>query len=234
MTAIIAIQDLSFSYPDGRQALENIDLQIYPGEKVALVGANGAGKSTLLLQLNGIYQGSGLIKVNDLLVEKKSLKQIRAWVGMVFQNPDDQLFSTTVFDDVAYGPIYQGHDQRSVQEKVERALQAVHMSGYEHRPPFHLSSGEKKRIAIATVLSMDPQILAFDEPTSGLDPRSRRELIELLQELPQTMIIATHDLELVKILTPRMVILHHGRIVADGVTNELMQDEALLFANGLR
>ena len=234
MTAIIAIQDLSFSYPDGKLALENIDLQIYPGEKVALVGANGAGKSTLLLQLNGIFQGSGLIKVNDLLVEKKSLKQIRAWVGMVFQNPDDQLFSTTVFDDVAYGPIYQGLDQLSVQKKVRKALQAVHMSGYEHRPPFHLSSGEKKRIAIAAVLSMDPQILVFDEPTSGLDPRSRRELIELLQELPQTMVIATHDLELVKVLTPRVVILHQGRIVADGVTNELMQDEALLFANGLR
>jgi cobalt/nickel transport system ATP-binding protein len=233
MTAIIAIQDLSFSYPDGKLALENIDLQIYPGEKVALVGANGAGKSTLLLQLNGIFQGSGLIKVNDLLVEKKSLKQIRAWVGMVFQNPDDQLFSTTVFDDVAYGPIYQGLDQLSVQKKVRKALQAVHMSGYEHRPPFHLSSGEKKRIAIAAVLSMDPQILVFDEPTSGLDPRSRRELIELLQELPQTMVIATHDLELVKVLTPRVVILHQGRIVADGVTNELMQDEALLFANGL-
>ena len=234
MTAIIAIQDLSFSYPDGKLALENIDLQIYPGEKVALVGANGAGKSTLLLQLNGIFHGSGLIKVNDLLVEKKSLKQIRAWVGMVFQNPDDQLFSTTVFDDVAYGPIYQRLDQLSVQKKVRKALQAVHMSGYEHRPPFHLSSGEKKRIAIAAVLSMDPQILVFDEPTSGLDPRSRRELIELLQELPQTMVIATHDLELVKVLTPRVVILHQGRIVADGVTNELMQDEALLFANGLR
>ena len=234
MTAIIAIQDLSFSYPDGKLALENIDLQIYPGEKVALVGANGAGKTTLLLQLNGIFQGSGLIKVNDLLVEKKSLKQIRAWVGMVFQNPDDQLFSTTVFDDVTYGPIYQGLDQLSVQKKVRKALQAVHMSGYEHRPPFHLSSGEKKRIAIAAVLSMDPQILVFDEPTSGLDPRSRRELIELLQELPQTMVIATHDLELVKVLTPRVVILHQGRIVADGVTNELMQDEALLFANGLR
>jgi cobalt/nickel transport system ATP-binding protein len=155
-------------------------------------------------------------------------------VGVVFQNPDDQLFSPTVFEDIAYGPIYQGMDTLTVQERVRQALAAVHMDGYADRNPYHLSGGEKKRIAIATVLSMQPQILIFDEPTSGLDPRARRELIELLQELPQTMVIATHDLEMVERLTSRTVILNQGKIVADGSTADILGDEHLLAVNGLQ
>ena len=233
METMISINNLSFCYPDGKQALQNISLEIHPGEKVALVGANGAGKSTLLLHLNGIFEGEGEIVINGVPIEKKSLRQIRGWVGMVFQNPDDQLFSSTVFEDVAYGPIYQGHEQQLVKQKVEEALQSVHMSGARERNPYHLSGGEKKKVAIATVLAMDPRILVFDEPSAGLDPRARRELIELLQELPQTMVVATHDLDLALKLTTRTVILNQGKIAAEGPTAELLLDETLLAKNGL-
>jgi cobalt/nickel transport system ATP-binding protein len=231
---IIEISQLSFHYPDGKLALNEISLKVMRGEKIALVGANGAGKSTLLLHLNGIFEGGGQILINGMEVKKNNLGQIRALVGVVFQNPDDQLFSSTVFDDVAYGPIYQGLDQKTVQEKVNQALAAVHMTEFADRNPYHLSGGEKKRIAIATVLSMQPQILVFDEPTAGLDPRARRELIELLHELPQTMLIATHDLGLVEVLTPRTVMLNQGRIVADGSTAAILGDESLLATHGLR
>lgn len=231
---MIEISDLSFSYPDGKQALRGISLKVMPGERLSLVGANGAGKSTLLYHLNGVFTGSGKIQIDSLEVNKKNLGRIRAMVGVVFQNPDDQLFSPTVFEDVAYGPIYQGFDKSAVQQKVDQALAAVHMSDYAHRIPYHLSGGEKKRIAIATVLSMQPRILVFDEPTAGLDPRARRELIELLLELPQTMLIATHDLNLAELLTPRTVLLHQGRIVADGATASILGDENLLTVHGLR
>jgi cobalt/nickel transport system ATP-binding protein len=231
---IIEISQLSFHYPDGKLALNEISLKVMPGEKIALVGANGAGKSTLLLHLNGIFEGRGQILINGMEVKKNNLGQIRAWVGVVFQNPDDQLFSPTVFEDVAYGPIYQGLDKKTVQGKVDQALAAVHMTEFADRNPYHLSGGEKKRIAIATVLSMQPQILVFDEPTAGLDPRARRELIELLHELPQTMLIATHDLGLVEVLTPRTVMLNQGRIVADGPTAIILGNEALLVTHGLR
>jgi cobalt/nickel transport system ATP-binding protein len=231
---VIEIRNLSFTYPDGKQALDSVNLSVMPGEKIALVGANGAGKSTLLLHLNGIFEGSGQIALGGVELNKRNLARIRALVGVVFQNPDDQLFSPTVFEDVAYGPIYQGLDKSAVLAKVGQALDAVHMQGYEQRNPYHLSGGEKKRIAIATVLSMQPQVLVFDEPTAGLDPRARRELIELLHELPQTMLIATHDLGLVARLTPRTVILNHGKIAADGPSPEILGDEHLLEENGLR
>lgn len=233
MQPIIEINNLSFTYPDGKQALHDISLQVTRGEKIALVGANGAGKSTLLLHLNGIFEGSGSIAVNGMELNHRNIGQVRALVGVVFQNPDDQLFSSTVFEDVAYGPIYQGLDQPTVRQRVQQALDAVHMSEYAERNPYHLSGGEKKRIAIATVLSMQPQILVFDEPTAGLDPRARRELIELLHELPQTMLIATHDFGLVEALTPRMVLMSRGRIVADGATTDILRDESLLTAHGL-
>lgn len=234
MDPIIEISQLSFHYPDGKLALNEISLNVSPGEKVAIVGPNGAGKSTLLLHLNGIFEGKGQVLINGLEVKKNNLGQIRAWVGVVFQNPDDQLFSPTVFEDVAYGPIYQGVDKQGVREKVHEALAAVHMTEYAERNPYHLSSGEKKRIAIATVLSMEPQILIFDEPTAGMDPRARGELIELLHELPQTILIATHDLLLVEQLTPRTVLLNQGRIVADGLTAAILNDEVLLETQGLR
>jgi len=230
---VIEIRNLSFSYPDGKQALAGINLLVQPGEKVALVGANGAGKSTLLYHLNGIFTGSGMIRVNQLELNKNNLPRVRAMVGLVFQNPDDQLFSPTVYEDVAYGPTYQGFDPHIVREKVALALKAVHMEDYTLRNPYHLSSGEKKRIAIATVLSMQPQILAFDEPTAGLDPRARRELIDLLLELQQTMIIATHDMYMVEQLTPRTVLLNHGKIAADGPSLDILRNDRLLMTNGL-
>lgn len=229
----IEIKNLSFSYPDGHQALHEVSMVIKPGEKVALVGPNGAGKSTLILHLNGILSGSGSVRVCGMKVEKENLGRIRAMVGMVFQSPEDQLFSPRVYDDVAYGPLYQGLPLNTVQERVAESLAAVAMSDYAQRISHHLSMGEKKRIAIATVLSMNPEVLILDEPTAGLDPRARRSFIDLLREQPLTMLVSTHDMSLVKDLLPRMVILDEGIVVADGLTSVLMEDEVLLGAHGL-
>lgn len=229
----IEIDELSFSYPDGHPALRQVDLSIAPGEKVALVGPNGAGKSTLLLHLNGILVGSGRITVSGMRVEPANFGRIRAAVGMVFQNPDDQLFSPTVFDDVAFGPIYQGLPAEQVRARVAAALQAMHMEAYSERVSHHLSMGEKKAIAIATVLSMQPEVLVLDEPTAGLDPRARRALIHRLQDLEMTMLIASHDLAMVQEAFPRMIIMDEGRIVADGASMTLLGDDALLNAHGL-
>ncbi len=233
MSALIQIDRLSYSYPDGKIALRDINLSVEKGEKIGVVGANGAGKSTLLMHINGIFSGEGKIHVDGLEITRKNLAKIRARVGVVFQNPDDQLFSVTVFDDVAFGPRYQGLPVEEVNSRVKKALTAVQMEGYETRNPYHLSGGEKKRIAIATVLSMEPEVLVLDEPTAGLDPRACRELIDLLSQLPQTMLVATHDLALVEKLTPRMIIMNDGRIVADALTRQLLKDEPLLLDNGL-
>ncbi len=229
----IEIEHLSFSYPDGTQALDDISLKIAPEEKVALVGPNGAGKSTLILHLNGILTGQGSVRVCGLEVVKENLARVRSCVGLVFQSPEDQLFSPTVFDDVAFGPLYQGLPQEKVTYQVDQALEAVHMLAYKKRISHHLSLGEKKRIAMATVLSMQPEVLVLDEPTGGLDPRSRRSLIHLLQELPLTMLVSTHDMHLVQEIFPRMLVLDEGRLVADGPTSSLMNDYALLEAHGL-
>ena len=229
----IEIQDLSYAYPDGHAALHGVTLHIEPCEKVALVGPNGAGKSTLILHLNGILTGKGSLKVAGLPVVKENLGKVRARVGLVFQNPDDQLFSPTVYDDVAFGPLYQGLPPQEVRQRVLEALKVVNMSDYVQRVSHHLSVGEKKRIAIATVLSMQPEVLVLDEPTAGLDPRSRRSLIRLLDELPITMLVSTHDMLMVREIFPRMVIMDEGHIVADGLTSVLMADEALLTAHGL-
>ncbi|HEX9090451.1 MAG TPA: ATP-binding cassette domain-containing protein [Anaerolineales bacterium] len=229
----IEIKNLNYSYPDGTVALSDVSLSIEPGEKVALVGPNGAGKSTLILHLNGILSGQGYVRVCSLDVIKENLGRVRSCVGLVFQSPEDQLFSPTVFDDVAYGPFYQGLPPDEVQQRVDQALEAVHMIGYKKRVSHHLSMGEKKRIAIATVLSMQPEVLVLDEPTGGLDPRSRRSLIHLLQELPLTMLVSTHDMHLVHEIFPRMIILDEGKVVADGATQTLMDDPTLLEAHGL-
>jgi cobalt/nickel transport system ATP-binding protein len=233
MPPLIQIHNLEYAYPDGRIALKGIHLDVERGEKIALVGANGAGKSTLLLQLNGVLQGQGRICIDGHELNQHNLGRIRSMVGLVFQNPDDQLFSPTVYEDVAFGPIYQGLEKQVVAEKTAQALADVHMQGYEQRNPYHLSGGEKKRIAIATVLSMQPEVLIFDEPTAGLDPRARRELIELLAELPQTMLIATHDLAMAAQLTPRTVVLNAGQITADGTTLDILENNTLLMENGL-
>lgn len=230
----VNITGLGYTYPDGHLALKDINLCVSAGEKVALVGPNGAGKSTLLLHLNGILVGQrGQVVVGGIPVVPQNLNQIRAMVGIVFQNPDDQLFSPTVFDDVAYGPMYMGLAQDQVRQRVARALGQVDMEAYSPRTSHHLSLGEKKRISIATVLSMDPSVLVLDEPSAGLDPRARRTLIQLLQQLGQTTLVSTHDLRLVQELCSRMVVLDQGSVVADGPTEVLLADEQLLYAHGL-
>ncbi|HUU08266.1 MAG TPA: ATP-binding cassette domain-containing protein [Dehalococcoidales bacterium] len=233
MNEVIKINNLSFIYPDGQPALSGLSLAVGQGESVAVIGPNGAGKSTLLLHLNGILHSNGTVRVFDRPVNDKNLRWVRSRVGLVFQDPDDQLFSPTVFDDVAFGPINMGYSEVEVHRAVSKALEWVGMTGYEKRSSHHLSIGERKRIAIATVLSMSPQILALDEPTGNLDPRSKWSLISLLRRLPMTKIIATHDLELVRALCSRTVILDRGQIVIDGATSLILNNESLLAAHGL-
>lgn len=229
----LSVTDLNFAYPDGHVALKNVNLSIQSGEKVALVGPNGAGKSTLMLHINGILQGNGGISISGLPINKKNLPLIRALVGIVFQNPDDQLFSPTVFEDVAFGPLHIGFPEDEVRDRVKNALSLVNMSQYADRLSYHLSVGEKKRISIATVLAMSPTILVLDEPSAGMDPRARRGLINLLRELPITMLVSTHDMLMVRELFPRTIIMDEGQVVADGSTDQLLEDMDLLNNHGL-
>ena len=232
--AAIELEHLHYAYPDGTEALRGIDLRIDEGEKVALVGPNGAGKSTLMLHLNGINRPThGTVRIRGEAVTPQTVRKVRAAVGLVFQDPDDQLFSPTVFDDVAYGPLHQGHDADAIHARVEAALDAVGMAGSERRIPSRLSIGQRKRVALATVLSMDPSVLVFDEPSAGLDPRGRRQLIGLLGGLTQTLIVATHDMRLVSEVLPRTIVMDEGVVAADGPTAEILADAALLEAHGL-
>jgi cobalt/nickel transport system ATP-binding protein len=233
---VIEVGDLRFAYHDGREVLHAVNLVVREGEKVALVGPNGAGKSTLMLHLNGILGGGASdarIRIMGQTLNKRNLGIIRGQVGVLFQDPDDQLFSPTVFEDVAFGPLHMGLPADEVHRRVARALAEVGMAGYAARVSHHLSMGEKKRVALATVLSMQPEILVLDEPSAGLDPRGRRGLINLLRELPQTILASTHDMRLVEELFHRVVIMDGGSIVADGPTLVLLEDEALLEAHGL-
>lgn len=228
------VQNLQFAYPDGHQALHGVSFAIAQGEKVALVGPNGAGKSTVMLHLNGLLgDENSPVQVAGMPMNKSNLAQIRAKVGLVFQNPDDQLFSPTVFDDVAFGPLHMGYPEDKVRQRVATALAQVGMADFEERLSHHLSVGQKKRVAIATVLSMSPEILVLDEPAAGLDPRGRRALINLMQELPLTMLVSSHDMLMVREVFDRMIVMDGGRIVADGRTRDLMADEAFLEAHGL-
>jgi cobalt/nickel transport system ATP-binding protein len=233
MTSVLSVHDLHFSYHDGLVALRGVSFEMCEGEKVALVGPNGAGKSTLMLHLNGILSGHGTVTVGGSPLTRDNLPVIRSMVGLVFQNPDDQLFSPTVFEDVAFGPLHMGLPMDEIESRVKSALEAVRMSSFRDRLSHHLSVGEKKRIAIATVLSMDPQILVLDEPSAGLDPRARRTLINLLHELPITMLVSTHDMRLVEELFSRTIVMDEGLIVADGKTRDILEDEGLLTAHGL-
>jgi cobalt/nickel transport system ATP-binding protein len=233
MKEVLRIEHLSFSYPDGHKALQDVSLVIVEGETVGLIGPNGAGKSTLMLHLNGLLRSNGCVSVLDMHVDGKNLKTIRTKIGVVFQDPDDQLFMPTVFDDVAFGPINLGCDKAEVQQRVAQALAWVGMEGYEKRSPHHLSIGEKKRIAIATVLSMSPEVLVLDEPSSSLDPRGKWALIELVRGLPLTRIVASHDMELIRALCRRTVVMDEGRIVADDLTENILSNESLLRAHGL-
>jgi len=229
----IKVKDLSFSYPDGTRALRNVSFVIGRGDKVGIVGPNGSGKSTLLMHLNGILRGKGKVSILGKIINKANLKEVRREVGLVFQEPDDQLFSPTVFEDVAFGPLNQGLSAEEVRIKVMEALQKVGLAGYENRSSHHLSYGEKKRVSIATVLSYNPEILALDEPTSNTDPKNRRRLINLLKGFANTIVIATHDLDLVLDVCPRCLVINQGEIRADGKTEELLTNPRLLETNDL-
>ena len=222
------VAQLEFSYPDGTPALCGVNFSVAPGECLGLVGPNGAGKSTLLLALLGFVPARGHVQVGDLALTHATRSEIRRRVGLVFQEPDDQLFMSTVFDDVAFGPLCQGLPAAEVPARVAEALDRVSAANLADRAPFHLSCGEKRRVALATVLAMRPEIVLLDEPSSNLDPRSRRQLIRLLAGLPCTRLIASHDLELVLELCPRVAIMAAGRIVATGPTPALLADPALM------
>lgn len=226
---IVEVRDLEYAYPDGTPAVRGMSFCIHHGEAVAVVGANGAGKSTLLRHLNGyLSPAKGLVRIGDFPLSKATLPDVRRTVGMVFQDPDDQLFMPTVFDDVAFGPLNLGLPPAEVEMRVMAALAQVEAEHLRDRPPYKLSGGEKRAVAIASVLSMSPDILVMDEPTTGLDPRARRRLIELLRGFHHTKIIATHDLDLVLDLCERTIVLHEGRVAADGPTAAIFSDEALL------
>lgn len=234
MSGRIDLSDVHFTYPDGRVALKGVDLVVEDGERVALLGPNGAGKTTLALHLNGILRASsGRIQVAGLDLADSNLAQIRRRVGLVFQDSNDQLFMPSVAEDVAFGPANLGLSGDDLDSRVDTALGVVDGKEFANRPPHHLSGGEKRRAALATVLVMEPEILVFDEPSAGLDPAGRRELIDTLGKLPMTQVLITHDMSLALELCPRAVIVNHGRVVASGATPEILGDEELLAANRL-
>jgi cobalt/nickel transport system ATP-binding protein len=233
---VIVVDQLHFAYPDGRMALRNVSLQIQRGETAGLIGPNGAGKSTLLLHLNGLLglpRPAGFISIDGLAVEPSHLPEIRRRVGLVFQDPDDQLFSATVEEDVAFGPRQLGLPKNEIDARVVQALASVQLAGFESRVPHHLSLGEKKRVCLAGVLACQPEVLIFDEPTANFDPRGRREFIELCRSLPATKLIASHDLEMILSLCDRVFVLDAGLLVAGGETHSILGNEPLMLAHGL-
>ena len=233
MTAMVDIQHLSFAYPDGRLALMGVSLAVNEGERVALIGPNGAGKSTLLLHLNGILRGEGRIVIDGLELAKATLPEIRRRVGLIFQDPNDQLFCPTVGDDVAFGPLHFGWPREKIDRVVCDALAAVGMEAAWHRPAHHLSVGERRRVTMAAVLACDPKVLALDEPAAMLDPKRRRWLVDFLCASHHTVLLATHDLDVARATCARTILMHGGRIVADGATETILADAALLASHDL-
>ncbi|MGW4922605.1 energy-coupling factor ABC transporter ATP-binding protein [Streptomyces parvulus] len=234
VTASLDVSGLAYAYPDGHQALFGVDFSVARGERVALLGPNGAGKTTLVLHLNGILTaGAGSVAVAGMPVDKRNMAEIRRRVGIVFQDPDDQLFMPTVREDVAFGPAAAGVRGPELEACVDRALDLVGMGEFKDRPPHHLSFGQRRRVAVATVLAMEPEILVLDEPSSNLDPASRRELADILRSLDVTVLMVTHDLPYALELCSRALILSDGVIAADGPTAELLSDEALMNAHRL-
>jgi cobalt/nickel transport system ATP-binding protein len=234
----IEVRSLSFRYPDGTPALDHVSLRVEAGECVGLLGPNGSGKSTLLHHLNGILPErlpaeGGVVFIEGDAVTAKTVSTVRRRTGLLFQDPDDQLFCSTVAEDIAFGPQQLGLPDSEIAHRVKEALEQVGLTSLAHRPPHHLSAGEKRRACLAGVLACSPGILVLDEPTSGLDPRGRRELIALLRGISATKLIATHDLEFVVELCPRSVILDRGCVIADGPTEALLNDEPLMLAHGL-
>ncbi len=231
---VLDVRGLAYAYPDGHQALYGVDLQVHEGERVALLGPNGAGKTTLVLHLNGILAaGAGSVAVSGLPVAKPNLREIRRRVGLVFQDPDDQLFLGTVRQDVAFGPTNLGIRGGELDRRVLAALDQVGMAEFVDRPPHHLSFGQRRRVAVATVLAMRPEILVLDEPSSNLDPASRRELADIVRGLDVTLLMVTHDLPYALELCPRSVVLGDGVVVADGATYDVLTDDALMRAHRL-
>ena len=233
MSCSLHAAGLEYRYPNGREALRGVDLHLRHGERVALLGPNGAGKTTFMLHLNGLLRGDGHLEVAGVVVGDKTLQAVRARVGLVFQDPDDQLFMPTVREDVAFGPLNLGCSREQALARVDAALDAVRMAHAADRAPHQLSMGERRRVAIATVLAMEPALLVLDEPSASLDPRARRELLEVLERIERTLLLATHDLPLAAELCERAVVLAGGRIVADGPTPEVLGDADLLAAHDL-
>jgi len=233
MSGVVEIENFSYDYPDGTRALVDINLSIAHGEKVAIIGPNGAGKSTLLLAMSAFLKGTGKIVVDGIEASGKNAKKIRSVLGLVMQNPDEQLFMPTLFDDVAFGPMNMGLDESKVKERTAGALKTVGLEGMETKPPHHLSGGQKRSAAIATILSMAPKIITMDEPEASLDPRTRNKLTDLLKSLSQTLIIATCNMDFAAGLCSRAILMDEGRIIADGDAREIMSDAALMQTHGL-
>jgi cobalt/nickel transport system ATP-binding protein len=233
MSCAIEARGLRFRYPNGVAGLDGLDLSVRHGERVAVLGPNGAGKTTLMLHLNGLLAGEGELSVAGIDVARGDSRELRARVGLVFQDPDDQLFMPTVREDVAFGPLNLGATPEQALTRVGAALGEVRMEHVVDRAPHQLSLGQRRRVAIATVLAMDPSLLVLDEPSASLDPRARRELLELLDRIDRTMLVVTHDLPFAAALCERAVVLSAGRIVADGRCLDILRDEALLAANDL-
>lgn len=233
----LLIEDLAFAYPDGNQALFGVNLRVERGERVAILGPNGAGKTTLVMHMNGIHPAEhGSVSVAGEVVDTKDkalLRRIRGKVGVVFQDPDDQLFMPTVGEDIAFGPYNMGLRGSELDAVVDQALALVHMSEFKNRPPHHLSFGQRRRVAVATVLAMKPEILVLDEPSSNLDPASRRELADILRSLEITILMVTHDIPYAYELCERSIILSGGIVVADGDTKTILSDSKLLSENRL-
>ena len=233
-TPVLDVRRLAYAYPDGHQALYGVDLHVHRGERVALLGPNGAGKTTLVLHLNGILlPGSGSVTVSGLPVTRENLLEVRRRVGVVFQDPDDQLFMPSVRQDVEFGPANLGLRGAELEARVTHALHQVGMLEYIDRPPHHLSFGQRRRVAVATVLAMEPEVLVLDEPSSNLDPASRRELADILRRLDVTVLMVTHDQPYALELCPRSVILSDGVVVADGPTRDILSDTELMKAHRL-
>jgi cobalt/nickel transport system ATP-binding protein len=233
MNKVIEISNLNFTYPDGTRALEEINLDVYENETLGIIGPNGAGKSTLLLHLNGLLNGNDKVKIFGKAVSKKNITLIRQKVGLVFQDPQDQLFMPTVYEDVAFGPNNLGIPKQEIDRKVSSALEEVGLLDKRDNLSYHMSLGEQKRLSIATVLSMSPEILVLDEPNSNLDPASRRHLINLLKSLKVTKVLATHDMEMVLELCSKVVLLDKGKVIDEGETKEILSDKLLLEPHGL-
>ncbi|MBI4689018.1 MAG: ABC transporter ATP-binding protein [Nitrospirae bacterium] len=231
---LVVFDSVFFCYPDGTEAIKGVSFRITHGESVGIVGANGAGKSTLLMHMNGyLIPMKGSVIIGDLYLDKKTRQEIRKKVGVVFQNPDDQLFMPTVFDDVAFGPLNLGMSEEKVRERVDEVLKTVGCLSLKDKPPHHLSAGQKSAVAIASVIAMRPDILVMDEPASNLDPRSRRQLINLLREFEHTKVIASHDLDMILDVCKRCIVIKEGRVVADGPADRILSDRVQLEENNL-